>query len=115
MASFHLRLGHKITAIGLVGIVGLAMIGAIYMLGLSSQEEFRRQADKARETAVVMNKIALDMYNGRTEEKNFLLRNDAQYLRRFRDATKSIFSDLDILMQMVADNGQSELGSSVET
>src|SRR5437868_4793428 len=103
-----MRLGHKIVAIGLTGIVGLGLIGAIYMIGGASQEEFRKQADKARATAVVMNKITIDMLNGRVEEKNFLLKNDEQYLKRFRDATKSIFVDLDALKQLVAVNGQAQ-------
>lgn len=109
-----MRLGQKIVAIGLTGIVGLGVIGAIYMLGLSSQEAYRKQAEKARTTAVVMNKIALDMLAGRVEERNFLLHNDERYLKRFRDETRSIFADLDLLKQMVADNGQSQLGLLVE-
>ena len=44
----HLRLTHKIAAIGLAGILGAGLLGAIYLVGASSQESFTAGARDAQ-------------------------------------------------------------------
>jgi methyl-accepting chemotaxis protein len=48
MPQLHLRLGHKIAALGGLGIVGLVLVGVIYTVGLASQERYRRVAADAQ-------------------------------------------------------------------
>ena len=43
-APFQLRLSHKIAAIGLVGVLGLAAVGLIYEEGTWSQDRARKVA-----------------------------------------------------------------------
>jgi len=46
--SFHLRLTHRILAIGVVGLVGLVAVGAIYQIGSWSADASRTIAGSAR-------------------------------------------------------------------
>ena len=54
---FHLRLTHKIMAIGIVGLVGLLAFGAIYQMGSWSQDASRALAGNARTISDLSKKI----------------------------------------------------------
>jgi methyl-accepting chemotaxis protein len=41
--SFSLRLTHKITAIGAIGIVGVVLVGGMHMYGESGKAVFRQR------------------------------------------------------------------------
>ena len=71
---FQLRLTHKIAAIGLVGVLGLAAAGLIYEEGTWSQDRAREVAEDARAIAGLTTRISIEMLEVRRDEKNFLLR-----------------------------------------
>jgi methyl-accepting chemotaxis protein len=71
---FQLRLTHKIAAIGLVGVVGLAAVGLIYQQGTWAQDGVRKVAEDARAILGLTKRISIEMLEARRDEKNFLLR-----------------------------------------
>ena len=46
--SFRLRLTHKIAGLGVLGIVGLAVVGGLYLTGTAEQSRYRLDAATAR-------------------------------------------------------------------
>jgi len=46
MLGLNIRLTHKISAIGAIGVVGLVLVEGIYLVGASSQEQYRRAKHK---------------------------------------------------------------------
>ncbi len=61
LTQLNLRLSHKIAALGALGIVGLALVGIIYSVGVSSQEHYRRMAADARAISDQADKLAIDL------------------------------------------------------
>jgi hypothetical protein len=41
MSSFSLRLTHKITAIGIIGVVGVVLVGGMHMYGEAAKAGYR--------------------------------------------------------------------------
>src|SRR5258705_4793787 len=72
--QFHLRLTHKIMAIGIVGLVGLLAFGAIYQIGSWSQDASRAIAGNARTISDLNKKLSMEMLEARLAEKDFQLR-----------------------------------------
>jgi methyl-accepting chemotaxis protein len=71
MMRLHLRLTHKIMAIGLVGLLGLLAFGAIYQIGSRSQEASRAIAADARAISDLNKQLLIDLLEARRNEKNF--------------------------------------------
>ncbi len=77
----HLRLTHKIMAIGLVGLLGLLAFGAIYQIGSRSQEASRAVAADARVISNLNKQLLIDMLEARRNEKNFQQRRNEAYAK----------------------------------
>jgi len=97
MKTFSLRLSHKILLIGIVGILGLAVFGSIYLSGNASQEASRTIAEEARKVSVLNDRLGRDLLNVRRAEKDFLLRRDEESSKRHASLTANINSDIDRL------------------
>jgi methyl-accepting chemotaxis protein len=102
--SSRIRLTHKIAAIGATGLVGIAIIGAIYLLGTSIQDYYRRVAGSAQSTLVLANDLYVKLLESRRAEKDFLLRSDMKYVERHNALDKSIRDELGTLQQRM--NGE---------
>ena len=76
MRIFSLRLTHKITAIGAIGVVGVVLIGGMHLYGERAMAVYRDAADNARSIAELNRKIEVELLEARRAEKDFLLRND---------------------------------------
>ncbi len=68
--SFHLRLTHKIMAIGAVGLVGLLAFGAIYQIGSWSADASRAVASDARSISDLNRQLLTDMLEARRASHN---------------------------------------------
>ena len=51
--SVSLRLTHKITAIGIIGVVGVILTGGIHFYGESAMAGYRDAAENARTVAAI--------------------------------------------------------------
>lgn len=74
--SFSLRLSHKITAIAIIGIAGVILVGAMHMYGESEMASYREAAENGRAIFELNGKIEIELLEGRRAEKDFLLRSD---------------------------------------
>ena len=111
----RLRLGHKIGAIGAVGVFGLVTVGAIYFTGNAAQESYRRTADAAREISRLSDQSALALLQARRAEKDFLRRSDEQYVKRHADVVRVATEKLDALAARVAAANLPDIASLLDS
>jgi methyl-accepting chemotaxis protein len=114
MHGLSLRLTHKITAIGVIGAVGVILIGGIHFYGESAIAVHREAAGKARALFELNGKIEIGLLEGRRAEKDFLLRNDARKVETQIGIAKSVATDIDALRGEVATIGKPDLARQIE-
>ena len=114
MNRLHLRLTHKIMAIGLVGLLGLLAFGAIYQVGSSSQEASRAIAANARVISNLNKQLLIDMLEARRNEKNFQQRRNESYAKAHAELVVTIDRDFDRLQSLIQSSGVSALSDKVK-
>jgi methyl-accepting chemotaxis protein len=97
----HLRLTHKIMAIGVVGLIGLVAFGAIYQFGSWSQEASRVVANSASAISDLNKKLSIELLEARRAEKDFQLRRDEAYSKRHAGLSVRVDSDFERLKTSV--------------
>ena len=112
-ARFRIRLGHKIFAIGAIGILGLVLVAAIYFVGAASTARYQNTADGAVTIRSQTRNIGLKLLQARRAEKDFLLRNKEEYVKHHAEIVKSIAADLDGLRQFAIAEGHGELAPKI--
>ncbi len=90
--GLNLRLTHKIAAIGLAGIAGAGLLGAIYLTGAASQQRLDTGAKQAQSVYMQVSKLSALLLESRRAEKDFLLTNDEQHARRLGQLWQEIES-----------------------
>jgi methyl-accepting chemotaxis protein len=95
MKMFSLRLSHKILLIGFVGLLGLVVFGAIYLIGSASQDASRTVAEDARKISALNDKLGRDLLEARRFEKDFMLRRDEESSKRHASSATNIDRDID--------------------
>jgi methyl-accepting chemotaxis protein len=113
--GFNLRLTHKINSIGVLGIAGLLMLGALYWFGSASQDAYRKQDDSARSLGDLQNRALVTMLQMRRAEKDFLLRKDEKYVADHRGLSTQMTADLAEMSRRAAASGQTDLRQKIET
>ena len=101
LSAFHLRLTHRILAIGIVGLVGLVAVGAIYQIGSSSADASRTIAGSARTISDLNRQLSNEMLEARRAEKDFQLRRDQSYAKHHAEWTAAIERDFERLESLV--------------
>jgi methyl-accepting chemotaxis protein len=114
MRFFSLRLTHKITAIGIVGVIGVALIGGIHLYGENAMAVYRDAAENARAIAELNSKIEVELLEGRRAEKDFLLRNDARKADSQIEISKAVAADINVLHGKIVAVGKPELARQIE-
>jgi methyl-accepting chemotaxis protein len=114
MSSFSLRLTHKITVIGIIGVAGVILVGGMHMHGESALAVYRDAAESARAIFELNGKIEIEMLEGRRAEKDFLLRNDSKKAESQIEISKSVVSDIDVLRRKTVAAGQPDLARQIE-
>src|SRR4051812_4812552 len=109
MRSLSLRLTHKITAIGVIGVLGVILIGGIHLYGEKTIAVYRDAAGNARTIAELNRKIEVELLEGRRAEKDFLLRNDARKADSQVEIAKAVAADIETLHGKVLALGKPEL------
>jgi methyl-accepting chemotaxis protein len=109
-----LSLTHKISAIGVIGVAGVILIGGIHLYGERAIAVYRDAAESARMVAVLNNKIEVELLEGRRAEKDFLLRNDAKKADAQMEIARAVAADIETLRGKVAAIGKPELGRQIE-
>jgi len=114
MRSFSLRLTHKITAIGIIGLIGVVLVGGIHLYGENAVAVYRSAAESARSVAELNRQIEVELLEGRRAEKDFLLRNDAKKADSQIETSKAVAADIDRLRDKVAAIGKPDLARQIE-
>ena len=114
MRFFSLRLTHKITEIGVVGVAGVVMIGGIYLYGERAMTVYRDAAENARMVAELNDRIAIELLESRRAEKDFLLRNDVKKADAQMEISRKVAADVETLRGKVMAIGKPELARQIE-
>jgi methyl-accepting chemotaxis protein len=116
MSSPGLRvlLAHKIAAIGAVGVVGLVVVGAIYLIGAAVQDRYRQAAADAQAISAVTGDVYVKLLESRRAEKDLLLRNDMKYVERHKALDASIIDDFETLRRQADAAGFHDLAQQIE-
>jgi methyl-accepting chemotaxis protein len=112
--GLRLRLTHKIAAIGATGILGLVLVGGIYLAGSRSQEQFAGIERNAQAMSAATGKLANALLESRRAEKDFLLRSEMKYADRQRELATSISAQIDATRQQLRASGQLELAQKAD-
>jgi len=112
--QFHLRLTHKIMAIGIVGLVGLLAFGAIYQIGSWSQDASRAIAGNARTISDLNKKLSMEMLEARRAEKDFQLRRDEAYSKSHAELSAAIDRDFQQLETFVRSSGINDISEEID-
>jgi len=97
MSIFSLRLTHKITAIGIIGLAGVILTGGIHFYGESATAVYRDAAEDARSIFELTSRIEIELLEGRHAEKDFLLRNDVKKIDSQIEISKSAVANIEVL------------------
>src|SRR5262245_35713916 len=108
------RISHKIGAIGVLGIGGLILIGAIYLVGSSTQEGLSQVGNQSRDIHAQVTKVLAKIMDARQVEKDFLLQPDEQQIKRHKDLVRDITADFEILRGMIKASEHADLESTVD-
>lgn len=114
LPSLHLRLTHKIAAIGIAGILGIGLIGAIYLVGASSQESFSATARDAQAMYARASRLFTLLQESRRAEKDFLLTNETQYADQQGQLSRTIEAELETLRKETHALGHVQLANAAE-
>jgi methyl-accepting chemotaxis protein len=95
--GMRLRLTHKIMSIAVIGLVGLVTAGVIYQFGNWSQDSARKVTNDTSVISDTVNRLALEMFRARQNEKNFQLHHDETFSKRFAASSTVIDLDFDQL------------------
>jgi methyl-accepting chemotaxis protein len=115
MSSLSLRLRHKITAIGVIGVVGVILIGGIHLYGEAATAVYRDAAENARAIFELNSKVEIELLEGRRAEKDFLLRNDPTKADSQIEIGKSVAADIGALHGKIVAIGKPDLARDIET
>ena len=114
MRSLSLRLTHKITAIGVIGVIGVVLIGGIHLYGEKAMAVYQKAAESARTIADLNRKIEIELLEGRRAEKDFLLRNDARKADSQVEISKAATADIAAMHGKIVAAGKPELARQIE-
>jgi methyl-accepting chemotaxis protein len=114
MGTFSLRLTHKIMAIGVLGLLGLLAVGAIYQIGTASQDRSRLVADESRAIANLNTRLSISMLEARRAEKDFQLRREPSYPRHHAELATKINGDFDGLKILLRTGGYGAMFEKME-
>jgi len=114
MGSLSLRLTHKITAIGVVGVIGVVLIGGIHLYGEKARAVYREATDNARTIAELNRRIEVELLEGRRAEKDFLLRNDVRKADSQAEIARAVAADIDTLHVKILAVGKPDLARQID-
>ncbi|GMO93873.1 methyl-accepting chemotaxis protein [Bradyrhizobium sp. TM239] len=114
MRLLSLRLTHKITAIGVIGVIGVVLIGGIHLYGENAMAFYRGAAENARTIFELNNRIAVELLEGSRAEKDFLLRSEPARAQRQAEISQQVSLDIEKLRARISALGKPELVARID-
>ena len=112
MASVLGKLGvrHQIGLVGLVGVAGLMLVGAMYYFGTTRQSAARYTVEGGYRTLQTLDAVKIDLLEARRSEKDFLLRRKEEFTKKHEAAMNAYAQDMANLRGLldVAQRGMAE-------
>jgi len=101
LSRLPLRL--QIGLIALIGVVGLVVLGATYLVSNLSLARMQARMDMARNANETLNDIDVGLLQARRNEKDFLLRKQERYLTQHAAVVKEVVVKVQALSGFLAD------------
>jgi methyl-accepting chemotaxis protein len=114
VGKLSLRLTHKIMAIGIVGVVGVALVGGMHVYSGSEIAQYSEAAEKARGISELSDKIEIELLDSRRAERDFLNRNDRKKAEVQQRIGKAVAADINDLHEKLLTIGKDDLAAKVE-
>jgi methyl-accepting chemotaxis protein len=111
--KFSFRLTYRISAIGIVGLVGVTLVGGMHMYSGSEIARYGEAAEKARMIFELSNKTKIELLESRRAEKDFLLRNDRKKADIQQEFGKAVAADIDELRGKLEEVGKTDLAAKI--
>jgi methyl-accepting chemotaxis protein len=108
------RLSHKITALGAIGIVGLVLIGGLYLVNLSYQNAYKKIQHDAQAMDARVSRLNVSLLESRRAEKDFLLQHDMKFAKRHAALSKTNIQEIEKLRQQASSAGHKQLVGEVK-
>lgn len=87
----------------LLAIIGIVIIGAIYVYGTTGQKKFQDEQALATEILGEVNALRIGFLLERRHEKDFFLRKDLKYVKRHEEASTATIPHLNRLSELVTE------------
>lgn len=103
------KVGLQIGLIGVIALLGLVVVGALYSNSLSQTEENVVAEQGALEEERLMSDVQIDLLGLRRHEKDFFLRLDPKYIASYASAAKKANEDMEKLLSLTEDKVAKDL------
>ena len=110
-----IRMTYKIGALGAAGILGLVLVGVIYLIGSELQSRYQRRSDDASAVGMRTKNLLIQLLELRRHEKDFLLRKDDKYAESHAQAAVAAVGTFDVLKQQLTAMDHDQLTGEVKT
>ena len=103
------KIGLQIGLIGVIALLGLVVVGALYSNSLSQTEENVVAEQGALEEERLMSEIQIDLLGLGRHEKDFFLRLDPKYIASHDSTSKKANEDMEKLLSLIEDKAAKDL------
>jgi methyl-accepting chemotaxis protein len=114
LGSVSLRLTQKITAMGIVGVAGVVLVGGMHMYSEGEMASYREAAENARAISELSGKIEIELLEGRRAEKDFLLRSEQKKAEAQQEISKAVAAEINALIGRLQATGRADLVGEIE-
>jgi methyl-accepting chemotaxis protein len=97
----RIRIAYQIAIIGAIGVLGLAVIAAVYLRESARQDAFAATMDRTEEAKTAALHLDSDLLLARRSEKDFQLRRDEKYITQHAEIMQRIAKDFSALRAKV--------------
>jgi methyl-accepting chemotaxis protein len=94
----------QIALVSAIGVLGVVVLGAIYVMGNSTLGAIEAERARAQSAAVLVANLELQMLQARRAEKDFLLRRSEDYAKRHSDVVDKALTAIRGLTDVTVDS-----------
>jgi len=105
----NLKVRNKLLLVLAVLLAGFAIIAAVYYQAQQIDKQARVSEQQTQKFSYLTLKVSELILQGRRAEKDFLLRNDLKYIKRHDDIMKQVFSTIDHMDQIAANDKERQV------
>jgi methyl-accepting chemotaxis protein len=111
----NVKIKHKLHGVIVILMVGFAGIGVAYEFAQNAEEQAVRKEKEINQYGRLIDQVKLGLLRARSNEKDFLLRNQDQYLDRRQANLTDVYQSLHRLEQMTTSVEEHSLIDKIES